>query len=56
MALLSLLLRFLFDDDFTHGNERVRNHNKVRDKHIAVKHKNRQTRYRINQYGEVFEE
>ncbi len=56
MSFFRALQRFLFDSDAQYNNRPSRSKKASRSKHIIVKHKGHQKRYRINRYGEVFEE
>ena len=56
MSIFRVLQRFLFDSDTQYNNKPSRSRKAPRSKHIIVKHKGRQKRYRTNRYGEIFEE
>ncbi len=56
MSIFRALQRFLFDSDTQYNNRPARSRKASRSKRIIVKHKGRQKHYRINKYGEVFED
>ena len=56
MSIFRVLQRFLLDGDTQYDNRPSRSRKASRNKHIMVKHKGHQKRYRINKYGEVFED